>query len=73
MSKQKELVKRDILKSAANILRKEILSAPKTPLPTTCSVQELLRGECDILDALKKFNLELLGIGSTSKKKLSES
>lgn len=59
---------KDIVQSAANILRRKILDIEKTPLPDNLRTSDVLRGECLIPVVLKDFYLTLLA-GSRSRRR----
>lgn len=58
----------DILRAAASILRKEILSINKSKLPDNLCSQRIMQGECSVPPALSDFVASVIG-GDTRKRR----
>lgn len=63
------LEEKDILRNAAGILRRKILSIEKKSLPDNIKTSDLLQGECDITQTLKDFYLSVLADCNSKRKK----
>lgn len=63
------LEEKDILRNAAGILRRKILSIEQKSLPDNIKTSDLLQGECDIPQTLKDFYLSVLADCNSKRKK----